>query len=165
MNFQQLFKLSASKYRYRTPAENEAEVRFFVDSNAEFEMISTLPLDGVVNEFVVHIFKSGQCHSLALALHDILGWPIMGMYSHYGGDRHTSHYMVRCPSGCIGDVEGIRQTDSARRWVNPDTLRRPHHRNFLPAAHDFARHHAPRIAQELLKQMEHRMFNPDWWKK
>lgn len=47
MNFQQLVKLSTSKYRYRTPAENEAEVRFFVDSNAEFEMICTMPLDGV----------------------------------------------------------------------------------------------------------------------
>jgi hypothetical protein len=165
MKFEERCDLSLSdKYRYRKPKDGETTVSFFLDEGAECETTCTMPLDGVIDEFVVHIFNFGQCHSMALALHDILGWAIVGLYDAYGDSRNTRHLGVTC-NGYVGCIGGLRRTDSGRRNVDPSTLRRERKRNFVPLAHDFARHHAPRVAAELLTQMENGMWNPDWWKK
>jgi hypothetical protein len=166
MNAEECFKRSISApHKWHPSGKDEVSVAFFIGNNGYDATMSTLRLDSVIDEFVVHIFENGQCHAMALALHDILGWPIVGLYDTSNGSRHTNHFAVSC-NGYIGCVKGLRRDgESGSRKVNPATLRKSEIRGFLPPCHEFARHHAQRVATELLKQMDDGIWNPDWWKK
>jgi hypothetical protein len=49
---------------------------------------------GVVDENASYAFTHGQCHAFAIAMHDITGWPIIGI----GGEPDTpSHFCVYDP--------------------------------------------------------------------
>ncbi|MCW2904337.1 MAG: hypothetical protein JWO67_6602, partial [Streptosporangiaceae bacterium] len=51
----------------------------------------------------IRAFKYGACGGLAIALHDLTGWPIIAVGKCDGLDMH---YMVRDPSGRLVDIEG-----------------------------------------------------------
>jgi hypothetical protein len=55
---------------------------------------------GVVDEEARKVFLRGQCHALALAIHELTGWTIKGLGGPYGGDSPDSpaHCVVYCPA-------------------------------------------------------------------
>lgn len=59
-------------------------------------------------------FQDGQCHALALALHEQTGWPVWALRSPGAGDQH---FLVRAPDGRLVDVTGAR--DVAAVEVDP----------------------------------------------
>ena len=48
-------------------------------------------------------FQYGQCHALALALHEHTGWPVWAMKARDGGE---THFLVRAPDGRLVDITG-----------------------------------------------------------
>lgn len=134
------------------------DVPYFPSKSRTYSKIASIALTPEPTARVCGIFVKGQCHALALALHDLTGWPILGQYSLYGGSRHTSHFVVSCPVEkpyrCEADATGVHCTDSGFRSVNPDTIRNNRLRGFLPPAMEFARHFAPMILREINVQLE-----------
>lgn len=59
---------------------------------------------GIIDEHASEAFTHGQCHALAIALHDRTGWPIIGV----GGDEETpSHFVVYDPKAdTFVDIDG-----------------------------------------------------------
>ena len=47
-------------------------------------------------------FLYGECYAFAIALHQGLGWPIVGLYV----ESHADHAGVRSPDGIIFDIRG-----------------------------------------------------------
>ena len=105
----------------------------------DFELVP-----GELTDDARYVFTRGQCHSLALALHEATGWPIFGDFvSEY--DDTPDHVFVQAPDGRFVDVEGtptilgaeVREVDpedcyesfggdyrrpeveAARHWVEP----------------------------------------------
>ena len=79
---------------------------------------------GKITKDVETVFTQGQCHALALALHDETGWPLAGafrigvdlddddeiIYDAYGRIRSTpTHVVVLSPYGPV-DIKGIRDS-------------------------------------------------------
>lgn len=62
---------------------------------------------GSLDETAKYVFTHGQCHSLALALHEATGWDIVGVG--YGGT--PDHVGVLSPRGRVLDITG---------YVSPD---------------------------------------------
>jgi hypothetical protein len=64
--------------------------------------------DGVVDRKAITAFTQGQCHAFALALHEISGWPIVGLFNEWrkviGGT--PGHCAVKSPYGIV-DIEGL----------------------------------------------------------
>lgn len=56
------------------------------------------------------IFRDGQCHALALALHEHKGWPIVGLWSSDTGI--DEHYVAQAPDGRLVDITGARDVES-----------------------------------------------------
>lgn len=54
---------------------------------------------GVLDGDAHRVFESGQCHALALAIHELTGWPIKGLGHLDLGDYPDSpaHCVVWCP--------------------------------------------------------------------
>lgn len=76
---------------------------------------------GNITKKVKTVYSSGQCHALALALHELAGLPLVGLYGDgddfdeemgegYSTPMHTA---VRLPSGTVLDIKGI---DAQLRW-------------------------------------------------
>lgn len=115
-------------------------------------------LGDVVTKQVEDIFSSGQCHALAVALHEILGWPIKGCYGSYGSKaKHTHHFVVYSPCKLTGDIFGLRCIDFRLRNVKAETILKDRNPMFLHPSMEFARHYAKLIAPEMLKQSEARL--------
>lgn len=129
------------------------KVEYFVGSGKRI-VCQSVELGDTITPLVEHIFSSGQCHALALALHEILGWPIMGCFHGFGGSRYTFHYVLLYPRGGNVDIHGIRCVDYGMRPVKPETILKGRCRAFLPPALGFARHYAPIIAKAILEQHE-----------
>lgn len=61
---------------------------------------------------VRQLFTAGQCHALALAIHEKTGWPLVAVwYSSMPEDINDyhdcpSHYMVQTPEGELLDITG-----------------------------------------------------------
>ena len=56
--------------------------------------------EGVITDEAERVFTCGHCHSLALALNKITGWPLVGMF--HVSDRDdgvASHVGVQSPKG------------------------------------------------------------------
>lgn len=79
---------------------------------------------GKITKKVEEVFTRGQCHALALALHEETGWPLAGtfrigvdldddnevIYAPNGTIRRTpSHVVVLSPYGPV-DIKGIRDS-------------------------------------------------------
>lgn len=67
---------------------------------------------GVVDSSAKRIFTQGGCGALAIALHDITGWPIVAITDHHNvedgraGGGSALHWVVRHPRGLLLDIEG-----------------------------------------------------------
>jgi hypothetical protein len=100
--------------------------------------------------------SNGQCHALAIALNEILGWPIRGVYDHEG----YHHFIVQTPpsrdTGGLfdADIHGIRCLDWKTRRTSAQAIHRlvKREEGWLVPAMDFARHHAPTVAAALQRQ-------------
>jgi hypothetical protein len=144
---------------YREESEDLVEpVTYFEDQNGvpQAIMLFGLELGNVITPQIEHIFTSGQCHSLAIALHEILGWEVMGTYDLFGGGpRDTRHFVVQCPDRRgDADIRGIRCLDHGLRKASVDVILGGRGRGFLPPAMKFARHYAKIIAPEIQKQWD-----------
>jgi hypothetical protein len=53
---------------------------------------------------------AGNCHSLALAIHNETGFPIVAFYGNEG--NHVSHYAVLTPDSMVLDAEGVLSLDA-----------------------------------------------------
>ncbi|MFD9868539.1 hypothetical protein ACFXI8_27220 [Streptomyces niveus] len=62
----------------------------------------------VITELDVRAFKYGGCGSLALALHDATGWPIVAAVA---DDGLELHYAVTLPDGRLVDITGAHSED------------------------------------------------------
>lgn len=69
---------------------------------------------GVVDNSAKRIFTQGGCGALAIALHDITGWPIVAITDHHNvedgraGLGSALHWAVRHPSGLLLDINGYQ---------------------------------------------------------
>jgi len=61
------------------------------------------------------VFTRGQCHSLAVALHDLTQWPL---YSIGGTPDSPDHILVKTPKGFV-DIQGL----NAEKPYYPDRPR------------------------------------------
>jgi hypothetical protein len=70
-------------------------------------------------EEIKRVFSYGNCHSLALAMHKLTGWPLMGVYRKSDMyDGIPSHVVVKDPLGRYVDVEGFRYpSEFEQDWV------------------------------------------------
>jgi hypothetical protein len=67
------------------------------------------PADGITSETKI-VFTHGQCHSLAVAIHDMTGWELFGQL---GFSDEPSHVFVKSPFGFL-DIEG----NNAGAWYD-----------------------------------------------
>lgn len=63
------------------------------------------------------VFTQGQCHALALAVHELTGYQLVGLYSYYEDPEYNTpaHVVVRMPNGSLLDIEG---PGCESRWPN-----------------------------------------------
>lgn len=73
-----------------------------------------LPDDGRITPEVEHVFSNGQCHALALAIHEATGWQMVAL--DFWQDI-PNHVLVRMPDGRLLDIAG---TDVEDRWPTAD---------------------------------------------
>ena len=69
---------------------------------------------GVLDSYARHAFKYGACGALAIAMHDVTGWPIVAITDHYNvfedgraGGGSALHWTVRRPDGKLIDIDGV----------------------------------------------------------
>ncbi|MEU9014311.1 hypothetical protein AB0D12_31980 [Streptomyces sp. NPDC048479] len=58
---------------------------------------------GIINDRTIKAFKHGACGGLAIAIHDLTGWPLVAVTVNAG---QLLHYMARTPDGQLLDIEG-----------------------------------------------------------
>lgn len=96
---------------------------------------------GCRDEYSIEAFKNGQCHALALALHERTAWPIVSVGPDecvYDEDCDPSgdsagvcacqihHLAIRRPDGWIVDIEGPRpEPDFIEGSTDPDNTLKP----------------------------------------
>jgi hypothetical protein len=75
------------------------EVHYFTDHECDSPIWLDWPLDAAreITPDIAWIFAHGQCHALGAALHEILGWPIVGRFNPWGGPRYTCHVELERP--------------------------------------------------------------------
>lgn len=61
----------------------------------------------IIDENAVVEFTTGACGYLAVALHDLTGWPIYAEYDPPPHDDYVAHMWVENPDGCAVDIGGI----------------------------------------------------------
>jgi hypothetical protein len=66
---------------------------------------------GEVNSLASTVFMNGQCHSLALAIHRLTGWPMLGLLDR---EKDIMHVIVQSPQGYF-DVNGVKP----ELWKHP----------------------------------------------
>lgn len=90
---------------------------------------------GVIDSKARKAFMHGQCHSLALAIRELTGWPLFGFVDRADGDRPSSpgHIAVWVPE--LEDYVDIGGRQALARWLEvfpsaevhrvfPSTIRR-----------------------------------------
>lgn len=129
------------------------KVEYFSKGNGKGKIERFVELGAAVTPKIEFIFSNGQCHALAAALHEVLGWAILGEYPCSGEDKFNHHFVLQSPSKawCTADIHGIRCLDSSKRKASYKAILQWRNRNFLRPNMDFARHYAPMIACELQK--------------
>lgn len=65
---------------------------------------------GVLDESSRLAYTQGQCHALALALHEATGWPIIGAEDE---ELDVCHFFVRTPDGLLLDITGAHEPEEA----------------------------------------------------
>ena len=83
---------------------------------------ATLTIDdsgiGIIDEAALRAFRRGQCHALALAIHELTGWPIKGIGSPYADSADSpAHCVVWSPKlRRYIDIGGIVDRSEYRHW-------------------------------------------------
>lgn len=62
------------------------------------------PAPGVIDKAAQIYFTHGQCHALALALHEATGWPLVIEFTQLRQGRDIRHALVQMPSGKLVDI-------------------------------------------------------------
>lgn len=134
----------------------KVRVEYFIKGNGKGRAFRTVILGDAITPQVEFIFGNGQCHALALALHDILSWQILGEWNGYDGHRGNRHFVLQSPSKpwCTADIHGIRCLDCNKRKVSAVQLRRKVPEGFLQPCRELAEHFAPIVAAALREQEE-----------
>jgi hypothetical protein len=106
---------------------------------------ATVELGDNLTPVVSTLFSSGQCHALAVGLHELLNWKI-GVCIDYRDEE--THFVVCCPSGGFVDIYGCSPTAGGVRieMCEPGyvlTCYRQFH--FLKPNMILARHFAPLV--------------------
>ena len=57
----------------------------------------------VLHDMSVSVYLDGECYAFAIALHEGLGWPIIGLMN----GSEIRHAAVRSPDGRLHDVRGV----------------------------------------------------------
>jgi hypothetical protein len=100
----------------------------------------TLPKDGRLTPELRWILTNGHCHSFALALHLVTGWPLVGIY-----DNGLRHVLCQRPDWVIVDARQAHPSTRARLlsplerfrlWQRGDGWLKPVHRLLTPFAQD-----------------------------
>ncbi len=64
---------------------------------------------GVIDEAATYVFSRGQCHALALAVHQLTGWPIKGVGDYSDSPLSPGHCINYSPTHKVYmDIRGIR---------------------------------------------------------
>ena len=78
--------------------------------------------DGVITDQAKHAFTHGHCHSLALALNKITGWPLIGLFHPVDDeDGIPSHVGVQSPQGFL-DIYGHSKIYWQKRHYHEEPL-------------------------------------------
>jgi len=115
---------------------------------------ATVRLDGNLTPEVRRLFTSGQCHALAVALNELLGWRIAVCIDMRGEE---THFVVVSPNGRFADVNGLHDTVAGVRgeYCEPCyVLQCYRHFGFYKPNMVFARHFAPIVAESFTKDEE-----------
>lgn len=75
---------------------------------------------GVIDRTAAEVFTTGQCHALALALHEHTGWPLRGLYRRPIKDVNEdtpAHTVVESPKGLV-DIKGLGVLQRHKEWSN-----------------------------------------------
>jgi hypothetical protein len=79
--------------------------------------------NGTINKNAVRAYKNGQCHSLALAIHFLTGWPIYGIADESNSPADPGHVVVKNPkNGGFVDIEGYGALGRWRKKWGPVTI-------------------------------------------
>jgi hypothetical protein len=116
-------------------------------------ILVAVKLSGRMNERVAKLLRRGQCHALAVALHEVLGWPVVACYRRQN-DRLPIHYCVRSPDTFqFADVQGLQgRRCEFTKHASAKYLLGRRHADWLKPNMELARHFAPLIAADILKQ-------------
>lgn len=102
-----------------------AEVHYWTDRECDSPIWLDIPLDDAreITRDLAWVWSHGQCHALAVALNEILGWPIVGCYSTGQGDLRTTHVSLQLPDYQLADIGGIYCGDFVnRRPMKAETI-------------------------------------------
>jgi hypothetical protein len=81
-------------------------------------------LNGRITKNVVLAFTNGNCHSLALAINELTGYPIYGLVTEFDRnylDGYPGHFAVKTPAGFL-DIKGLNAVERRERRNGPITL-------------------------------------------
>ncbi len=79
--------------------------------------------NGTINSNAIQAYKNGNCHSLAVALHKITGWPIYGFVDQKNSITDPGHVVVRNPkNGGYLDIQGYGAATRWRKRWGPITI-------------------------------------------
>jgi hypothetical protein len=68
---------------------------------------------GKIDANACEVYSFGQCHALALALHQETSYPIVACLSEEG---NPDHYAVQLPDGRILDIEGAKEAEEVLEY-------------------------------------------------
>ena len=92
---------------------------------------------GVIDRNAHIAFTTDQCHALAIAIHDMTGWPIrgLGISGTYEDLNSPDHCVVYSPKHCVYvDIDGVHKSVGRirrdYRVVKPHISRKQAHRLF-----------------------------------
>ena len=119
----------------------------------------------VENEKVIEVFSTGQCHSLAYAINEKTGWPMIGLFGEddfrmrdRGKEFTPKHVTCKSPYGLV-DITGVNAKRWLKRWggltpvpVSPVEVQNYEHINYLPLDLENARLFVPAVLQLIGKQ-------------
>ncbi len=115
-----------------------------------FESLSKHPEDhALLHDMYRNIFLNGECYAFAIALHEGLGWPMVGLMK---GDT-IWHAGVRTPDGRVHDVRGfLTEEVFASYFLSPPFVLRSVDEGMLRAVRPIDEHtikHARHLAETL----------------
>lgn len=76
---------------------------------------------GIIDREAIFAYKAGQCHALAMTLHDLHGWPMFMI--------DNDHLVVRLPEGQYLDIAGVHDfrvgfNCSSKASISMQTMRK-----------------------------------------